>query len=258
MTIAAVINFSSNDYPFLKNCIEGVEPFVNEIIIPVCDHSSLEDKLLLNRIYLEHPECRFLQFAYDEKNYYSGTGSYAWNNLSRLIGHFYASAEVDYLLFLDADEIVEADKFMQWLGHFPYVDYAAMRLACYWYFRKPIYRAKNWEDTPLFVKRSALNGDLLMHPAEREGLFKEILGKKKRAITGLDGQPMIHHYRWVRNGAHPFSGNELTMNNEFQTVVPYVDIDLGKKPSLTFKDKPKNVRYLSIEEIHKIDLSICM
>jgi hypothetical protein len=283
--ISALINFCSNDYPFLRECIAGVARFAEEIVISVCDHffdGTPEDLPFLESIYREHPECSFVQFAYEKMNLYSHHGSDMWHNLGRLIGTSVALKESDYLLFLDTDEIVEEKKFIAWLNSFPFYEYNALRLGCYWYFREPIYRAKSWEDTPLLVKRGALDGESLMHPCEREGIFHLIQGKKQRKVLGGDGEPMIHHYSWVRTEAqmlkkvktwgqnwrrdweslvreefsHPFSGRDFVHGYEFTVVTPYIDLDLGKKISLRrLENKPSNVRYLTTKEIHHIELS---
>lgn len=63
--IATVINFCSNDYPFLKHCIEKAKLISSQVIVPVCDHffdGTPEDLHLLRRIYAEHPAALFLQY----------------------------------------------------------------------------------------------------------------------------------------------------------------------------------------------------
>ena len=35
---ATIINFCSNDYSYLRHCIDGVKPFSSQVIVPVCDH----------------------------------------------------------------------------------------------------------------------------------------------------------------------------------------------------------------------------
>jgi hypothetical protein len=283
-SIAAIINFCSNDYPFLRSCIEKVKQSVEEITIVVCDHffdGTQENIEHLQSTYVEFPDCHFIQFPYESTNLYAHHGSHMWHNLARLLGTYFTSKEIDYLLFLDTDEIVETSRFVSWLKIFPWDRFQALRLGCYWYFREPVYQAMSWEDTPLLVEKNALTGDLLMHPCEREGLFYEIKGEKKRNVLGLDGLPMIHHYSWVRTKeqmlkkvntwgqnwrrdwtalveaefSHPFLGKDFVHGYTFKRVAPYINLDLEQLPAaFPLSKKMSHVRYLSTQEIHQIDL----
>ncbi len=283
--VATVINFCSNDYPFLAHAIKNASAFSSQIIISVCDHffdGVKENKELLNQIYLEHPECQFIEFAYDkEKNLYGSHSVSYWHNLGRMLGVYFLDESIEYVLFLDADEIVESDRFCKWLSSFP-LTYEAMRFSCYWYFRASSFQAKTLEDSAFLVKKSVLTGDILMHPHEREGCFQGIKGNKMRQVDGLDALPLFHHYSWVRtkeqmlrkvlswghNGERdwvslveeeflqPFKGKDFVHGYTFQEVKPFVEIDLMKKPYLQKAQNPQNVRRVETDEIHKIDLTL--
>ncbi|HSW69126.1 MAG TPA: hypothetical protein VLI69_03055, partial [Gammaproteobacteria bacterium] len=179
--IDTLINFSTNETAFLKPCIEEVAAFSKQIIVSVCDHffdGIEENKELLKKIYAQFPNCQFIQYEFQtKKNLYGSHSACFWHNLGRLLGFYHVAAEIDYLLFLDVDEIVEAKKFEHWLKDFPLGDFAALRLACYWYFREEIYQANYWEDTPLLAKKKVLNHDILMNALERAGSYSQIYGK---------------------------------------------------------------------------------
>ncbi|MGC2594831.1 MAG: hypothetical protein WA347_00945, partial [Rhabdochlamydiaceae bacterium] len=56
-SLGTIINFCSNDYPFLRHCIDGVKQVSAQIIIPVCDHffdGKEEDRETLDQIYAEN------------------------------------------------------------------------------------------------------------------------------------------------------------------------------------------------------------
>lgn len=278
MSIATIINFCSNEYPFLKHCIREAKKISSQVLIVVCDHffdGKPEDQSLLNSIYAEHSDCRFIQFEYSQDNLYASHPVNYWHNLARLIGFYFV--DQPYVLFLDADEIVDTSQ----MKALPYWKYGALRLSCYWYFREASQRAKQWEDTPLLVDKKLWSGELIMHPYERGGGYHAFTGEKARNVVGVSGLPMVHHYSWVRTkeqmlrkasswGHHrdrdwasliheefsgPFKGKDFVHGYEFDTVDPYVDIDLHSFPLRTDK-KCENVRFLNTDEIHKIDLSL--
>jgi hypothetical protein len=284
--IATVINFCSNEYPFLGHCVQQVKKFSKQIIIPTCDHffdGIPEDRDLLRRIYREHPDCLFIEFEFNpEQNECGPKNSQFWHNLSRLLGLYFVDKDIDYILFIDCDEIFDADAFMQWLHVFPYVEYEAMQLACYWYFRKECYQAAKWEDTPVFVKKSGIVIDMLMDPLERGSIYSQTQGDKLRHVLGVDQRPMCHHYSWVRtkeqmlrkvlSWSHrterdwkrlveeeferPFNGRDFVHGYECVAVEPFVEIDLYKEPLNFQVEEAKNVRFINTEKIHKIDLSL--
>ncbi len=170
-----------------------------------------------------------------------------WYTTSRYIGYLYSDA--DYLLFLDADEIVEGQRFIDWMQAFDYEDYEAIRFLSYYYFRDPSYRATTYPTNALLAKRSALSLTILMNDWDRYGAFSRIEGKKKGRGVGLDGEPLIHHYSWVKpkeeclkkgatsghsweydfpleiekEFAHPFQGSDFLFSYTYQKVPPFFD-----------------------------------
>jgi hypothetical protein len=193
--IGAVINFTTNEARFLNQCLAEVGSFASEVIVPICSHffdGQAEDRSLLAKIYAAHPKTHFIEYPF-EKSSYSPTH---WHNVSRLVGLSELSEEIDWLLFLDADEIVEGRRFLEWLNGFPLDDYAALQMACYWYFRSPRWRSARVEDSPLLIKRSAITYEGLMHPHERRGLFHLVQDEKMTFVSKKT--PLFHHYSWVR------------------------------------------------------------
>lgn len=213
MKIASVISFCTNDYRYLKSCIEGVARVSSQVIIPVCDHffdGTLENLQLLEKIYAEFPDCTFIEFAFDPQRLYgtliqrllqSPDWGVHWHNTSRLISYYFLNQEIDYVLFCDVDELFEAEKLMLWAGEFNVADYEALRFSTYWYFREACFQATTYPDGPLLVKKEVLLPELLLNEDERMGIFQAIKGKKERLVPGLDGKPMVHHYSWVRTKA---------------------------------------------------------
>lgn len=280
--ITTVISFSTNELRFLPHCLREVQKFSKQVIVVVSDHffdGTPEDLELLKFIYSNYPEIEFVQFAWNPQGHFGQKESHVWHNLARLLGYHFATSEIDYILFLDVDEIPEGKRLQNWLRVFPIQKYSAMRLACYWYFREPHFQATEWEDTPLLVSRKHLHYDLLMHAEERAGIYWEISGKKERYVMEND-LPFIHHYSWVRSKEEmlrkvrtwghrhaknweelvekefsaPFSGRDFVNGYRFKTVEPFIDI---KEKKYQWQNvQHGNVRILSSEDVVKIDLQI--
>lgn len=220
--IATIISYCTHDYKWLKPCIEHIKPFSNQIIIPISDHffnGEPEDIELIKKSYEENKDVEFIEFEYNPKQY---TGLqrlndpftpvkymmdidpkeiWFWNQLARLIGFNQVKDDIEYVLFLDTDEIVDTDRFIQWLNNFPYKEHSAIRFDSYFYFRETKYRAIQTEDWNgiTIIKKTALSEDAFFkHSSERLNFINFVSGNKKVKMLGLDGQPMFHHYSWVR------------------------------------------------------------
>jgi hypothetical protein len=278
MKLATVINFCTNELPFLRCCVENALQVSQQVIVSVCERffdGTPENGERLRHACMSNPECEFLLFAFDsERNFYTRHGVRYWHNWGRLLGYFHLHSEIEAVLFLDSDEIldVEAFKSVSWEG----LD--AARLANYWYFREPIYRAKTLEDSPLFVKRNQFSPEKIMDSEERAGTYARIEGNKQRYLLSKEGYPLIHHYSWVRSKeamlrkvrswghreerpweklveeefSRPFSGKDFVHGYEFEKVPPQFTFHDGIP--LTLKE-PKNVRFISTDEMHRIDLN---
>lgn len=208
--IATIINYCTNDYRFLRYCIEEAQKFSKQIIIPVCSHffnGEPENRALLEQSYRDHPDVQFIEFAYDEEPYgiycpltsSDEDWSHYWHSTARYIGFHYVK-DCDYVLFLDVDEIVEADRFMRWLQEFKIDDYDALRLSSYFYFGRPSQRAiDRFPLNALLVRRTCIESpEMILDILERKGLYDQIQGRKLTEVMGLDGRPLVHHYSWVR------------------------------------------------------------
>ena len=199
--LASVISFCTHDLRFLDKCIKGVQPLSNQIIIPICDHfynGKAEDLELLQKIYRKYPEIDFIEFAYSSEEVYGtparlieGTPGWSqhWHNTARLVASYFVRPEIEYVLFLDVDEI--------FARNFSNHEYEAIRFATYWYFKDARSCASVTPDGPLLIKRECLSTELLLDPDERMGYFERVAGKKVREFC-IDGKPIVHHYSWVR------------------------------------------------------------
>jgi hypothetical protein len=284
--IGTIINFCSNDYPFLKHCIEKVKPFSFQVIVPVCDHffdGTPEDLSLLERIYSEHPDVLFVQYPYDRNRLpYAFYGNAYWHNIARLTATYHLNPEIDFVLFLDTDEIVDTERFIAWIQAGGFDPYALVRFATYWYFREQFYQALAWEEVPVLVRKNFLSGDLLMRWNERWGIFDGIKFPKQGMKTADDGLPLFHHYSFVRTKEQmlkkvttwghckdrdwvplveqeflaDFRGTDFLHGYSYRQVVPFIDLDLTALPSSASMLSCSHVRKLTPSDVFKIEIAL--
>ena len=204
--IAAIINFCTNESRFLKLCVEQCFRFSRQVIIPVCDHffdGIKEDRELLESIYASFPNCLFVEYPFIPDKLPGRIRKtvdldHFWPSLSRYLGSQFLDDRIEMVLFLDVDEIPDGERFSEWLECSDYLLHTALKMANYWYFREPRYRAENWEDSIVLAQRRALEASMLLRQEERDAIYDSLPGPKRRMVVGVDGHPMFHHYSWVR------------------------------------------------------------
>ncbi len=207
--LATVVNFCSNESRFLKPCLEEALRFSRQVVVVVCDHffdGTPEQRELLETIYTAFPECHFVEYPFIPKKiparFFKMTRpSHFWHSLSRFVGLSILDASIETVLFLDADEVPEGDRFAAWLDHSDYRQHLALKLANYWYFREPTYQALRFEDSVVLAQKRALNPEILLHERERDAVYDLLPGPKRRGVTDEEGRPMFHHFSWVRTKA---------------------------------------------------------
>ena len=197
--ITTIINYCTNDYKFLKECIDGVVPISREVIVPYCVKffdGTDENRELLEKSVKENPDASFIKFEFDS------TRNSRWHhNVARQIGMMCSDSGSDYFLFLDVDEIVEPVKFALWWKLQESKGFKdSYKIANYWYFRERNIRAKHLEDSITLVRRGPIteNLDNVFHNEERMGMYMTVADANKERMCTLHGTPFVHHYSWVR------------------------------------------------------------
>ncbi len=204
--LATIVNFCTNESRFIKLCLDQALQFSRQVIVPVCDHffdGTAENRALLEKIYAAFPQCLFVEYPFILKKipkriFKRVERAHFWHSLSRLLGSQFLDDAIENVLFLDADEIPDAEKFARWLECSDYPCHTVLKLANYWYFRESCYQADKWEDSIVFAQRRALEPHLLLRQEERDAIYDSLPGPKRRMVVGPDGNPMFHHYSWVR------------------------------------------------------------
>lgn len=283
--IATIISYSSNDFPFLRGCIDQAKIFSSQILVTACDHffdgtEENVNNLLTSFSLYDFADFFIYPFIYDEipkRTLKKVPSPYIWHDLSRAVGYYHLDKSIDYVLFLDVDEIVDGKRFKSWLDTGEYLSYDVLRPSNYWYFRSSHFQATTHEDTCVMAKKNKITYKSLFHRLERDAIYSSIQGTKKRNVLGPDNLPMIHHYSWVRTKdqmlkkvntwghkndrnwqqlvdkefTNDFTFKDFVHGYDFIKVKPFVNIDLDEK-LIGLHGQNKNVLFLQSADLLNI------
>ena len=246
--ITAIINYCTNDFIFLKYCVDAAKKVADAVIVPYCTHfhdGSSQDQLLLNKSVEENPAATFIEFEYNPDQ------PSRWHcNVSRKIGMMMSPEDTDYFLFLDTDEIIVSEEFNEWWASQQSNLLTSYKLANYFYFRDFRFQGKVWQDSIALVKKGEFTQDpYIFHNDERSGVFLYVNDEDKARNVTHNGKPFIHHYSWVRTKetmlkkiscwshnkdkdwaslvneefSAPFRGVDMVFGEEYVIVEPYIN-----------------------------------
>lgn len=224
--IATLINYCSNDYRFLRACIQQAALFSDQVLVPFSDHffdGIPENLSLLKKSEEENPEARFLFFPFEP-----GRESQHYVTFARWVALREVRSEIDYVLFLDADEVVDGQAFLKWKKRFPIARFSALKLANFYYFREPQWQAEVWEDSPLLIRKNLLQQDWIQHFDDRQHPWNLSPEPKQRRVCGLNGQPMVHHYSWVRTREEMLRKVQSWGHNQERNWIELVEAEFQK------------------------------
>jgi len=203
MNLSTVLLYSTIDHRWLDECLSAACKVSDEVLLVTCErfwNGDLENKQLVldsMDICKKYDNVKCLTLPWEP-----GHEAFFFEVQCRSIGILETNNNTDYILFLDTDEIIEPDKFNEWIKTEEYKQYDSMALANYWYFRDRNIRAKNFEDSPILVKKDLIYSDgkiiIDILSCGRDQYHKALDCKKKSMILYSDGKPMVHHYSWVR------------------------------------------------------------
>ena len=205
MNIATIINYCSNEYQFIEESVKSVQSFSKQINVIMSDHlfdgTKETEEDIQNATTAIHnvPGADLIIFKYDH-NITLERGTRYWHNMCRWIGVQQLQQDIDYVLFLDADEIADSQNFQTCLSYRNMLNNLpqTMKFANYFYFRDRKYQAVTFEDSIVMAaNRENLRNPDVMFAMERDSIYESGL-TKSRNILGIDKKPMFHHYSWVR------------------------------------------------------------
>jgi hypothetical protein len=190
--VSVVVNYCTNDERFIRKSLNNLLQISDDIIVPISDHffdGGIENIQSIETLMLEYPTVTFKLYNWNNTQF-----PRYWHNYSRVIGT--KLARYEWVLYLDSDEMIDAELFQKFLNG-GINQYDSYKLACYWYFREPMYQSTKWEDSPVLVKKHLVNIDVNNKYLEREQMHEILNVSKKRMVT-FTNLPFVHHFSWVR------------------------------------------------------------
>lgn len=267
--IGVIVNFCSNDGHLIGPSLDQLNQFASRVLVTYTDHfynGQPENLELVKKIIRQNPGVEFVKIKYHlveppipericqliprSTNLRPLYGPHYWACFARYIGYRKINKkDLDYLMFLDADEVIDGKRFRLYLDKKDYRRYQALHFSCYFYFRDPQHRATVNEGCGLFIKNTTLNKKTFLSHFDRENVFRKMPGPKRKFVLGPDQRPMIHHYAWarglenmlqkvstwghsrerdwvslVRNEfSHPFNGTDFLRGYRYRRVKPFID-----------------------------------
>lgn len=206
--IGVVINFCSNERLFINHVLEQCSLFTKHIVVSYGSHmydGTPDDiKGTLDYLKFKYPSVVFLEYKVDITIPHTDLRGVVkrptayWCNLARWQGIQHLKDNVDWFLFLDADEIPEGPVLKEWFEEANLQEQYVYKLANYWYFKTPYNQAETFEDSILLVNKKHLTETSVFHDDERDGIISVSGAPQIRMVMSKNHQPMIHHYSWVR------------------------------------------------------------
>ena len=197
MRIGSVVSYCENEHAFLAPCIEKLKQVSDIIVVSYCEKTfdgEEQDLSKLEEFKMKTPGVNFAEFSFEDifkKDPRKG------HNLCRIIGHEILKENVDKIMFLDTDEIIDVKNFKSWRESTnEFETYDHLNLQCHWYYRDVCFQAIQKENCVSIHSMDVLTSQMLDSPAER-WFWYNAKNTKIGAMT-RDGQPLAHHYSWVR------------------------------------------------------------
>lgn len=207
--LGIVINYCSNDRIFVEAMLRECEAIqARQVVMSIGSHHydmEPEDMTHIEGLARRYPWVRFVLYPVSEiddaQNPMKTRKLAYWHNMARIQGCKQLQPEIEWVLFLDADEVPEGMRFKEW-----YENYRNSRvqkiykLSNYYYFRDPILQATTFEDSIMLVPRAACCYPVLMNELERDGIpYLTHLQCDREVVHPNTKLPMFHHFSWVRS-----------------------------------------------------------
>jgi hypothetical protein len=196
--VSVVISYCNNDIGFLEENIIQAKKFSDDIIVVYYQFSLdgvAEDEGTLSTML---GICEKYKCSAASTNYMEDKSPRYHHNKARYVGTFFVSEKNKYILFLDADEIIEGDTFTEYLKTKDHENYDVVALDCYWYFRERRFRADAVEQAGVLCKASLAETLNYIYSEAERWEFKNRPDLKAKEHLRYNGVIMCHHYSWVR------------------------------------------------------------
>lgn len=202
-SLAAIIPLSSLEITWAEDTIREALRVASPVVVAYADHLSdgtREDLAFVDKLrqtFANSPNLIFVPVLWR-----SGLSSRFWVRYLRYAAVPFVPLEVDYIIWLDADEILDSDIFNEWWMSnqgLPARQEGATKIANYFYFRDARFQKVELDDSVVISRRRGMSSDAFFENPwqEREAFFYAYPGSKHLEL-GLGGRVMVHHMSWVR------------------------------------------------------------
>jgi hypothetical protein len=213
MNIGVVISTSPTEKRFTRAQLKECAKFATHTVVCLGSHRydgiTPEPIDTFLDIIVEFPDVQFVVYTVKPKDEFynplqSRPGAY-WHNVARIAGTQKLPQDVNWVMYLDGDEIPDGELMCEWMNYTSdkVRPTDVFYLANYWYFKDPTMRAMSLEESIPVVCKAILGDNdnivrILMNDNERFG-FKLLQGVTiHNHVVSPSGTPMLHHYSWVR------------------------------------------------------------
>lgn len=205
--VSLIINYCSNESIFIRPLIQECLKFSDDINVAFGSHlydGRPEDQEHIHSLRLEFPTVKFIEYPVNinlplsQREGVCNRPTAYFHNLARYMAS--QAVQNDWVFVIDADEIPDGDEVARWLSHSSTVldDRVAYKIANYWYFKDPRFRAKTLEDSVLLINKRYLTKENIFGDYERDHLIRASGCALDRQIKAPNNAVMFHHFSWVR------------------------------------------------------------
>lgn len=207
MSLSVVISYCSMERPFLDTLLSECKKASNDVIVCVGTHmyDGTPEPTFPHEVALHH-NAKVLQYPVDvnlppskREGVVHRPTSY-FHNLARWTG--IQVAKHPFVLLLDADEIPDGTALASWIDKVlsRSSNGIVMKMANFWYFKRPTLRAYSLEDSVVIAHKDVLQKKNVFGDAERDHIVnsagrENVLRMVKHHISDA---PMFHHFSYVR------------------------------------------------------------
>ena len=198
MKIGAVVSYCENEHKFLEPCIKSLQTVCDHIVVSYCEkylNGEDQDLSKLKQFLDLNPDICEASFEHEQA---FSADPRSGHNFARIVGYELLKNRVNKIMFVDTDEILDTENFKVWRQQstdFDVLDH--MNLKCYWYYRSPEWRALQTENCISIHDIKSLRVEDLNSSSERWFWYNR--PNTKIGCHLANGDPIAHHYSWVRS-----------------------------------------------------------
>jgi hypothetical protein len=204
---SVIINYCSNEKEFIDALLQQCSIFSNDIVVSYGSKlydGSPEDITHILPYKEKYPDVQFVEYNVDltlnlkEQRGVVNRPTAYWHNLARWTA-IQALKKKEWVFVIDCDEIPEGKNVKEWIDAINLREECCYKMANYWYFKDPTNQATTLEDSVLLIHYSHLTENNIFGDFERDHLIPASKTKLIRQVKGLTGNPIWHHYSFVRS-----------------------------------------------------------